>query len=159
MELLHEKTHPRVEGRGIKVAAYRAPFSRWALVGALSALLVCAAAAEWWSYPATTEIQLSETGGDELAIVVNKSHRLLRNDVSKNQVELPSAVIRNHANQFEYSLSYPKGRKRARRHHAREATSVRATNRDGNAVGSFGHRSNQQSKAGRLNQAASFSVR
>jgi hypothetical protein len=48
----------------MKAAAYRAPFSRWALV--------CAAAVEWWSYPATTEIQ------------------------------------------FEYSLSCPKGRERAR---------------------------------------------
>jgi D-alanyl-D-alanine carboxypeptidase len=60
----------------------------------MSALLVCAAAADWWSYPSSTEIQLSETEGDELAIVVNKRHRLPENYVPQNLVELPSTVIR-----------------------------------------------------------------
>jgi len=41
----------------------------------------------------------------------------------------------------------------------REAPPAQATNRDGNAGGYFGHRRNQRSKARRLIQGASFSVR
>ena len=64
------------------------------LAAALAVLVAWSARAEWWSYPKVGMVQVANTEGDELAIRVDKSHRLPKDYVPKQLAELSAEVIR-----------------------------------------------------------------
>ena len=64
------------------------------VAGGMALACLGAVAGEWWRYPPRDEIQLSDTEGDPLALIVDKKHRLPPDYVPQNLVVLEAGTSR-----------------------------------------------------------------